>query len=202
MKNKMNIEEIKKFIAEYPEIHENMVKDFEGSKAQEKGIKLPRVGTKKSITLTYLWQHRGEKVEKTTLDNLFVPGIDNQNARHSGRQNGFNILQWGDTFNGEKLKSGIYVFTSFNETHYAWTLNRRRMDPNINWDELKLLYGNKCAHCGSVEGKNYDFDKDRIVVLERGHKNPNLPLSIGNIIPLCLYCNRHYQNGVIFNTRR
>ena len=195
----INFKELRtNFENKYSNIHENMKEDFEGSCAQKKGVKLPKVGTKKSITLTYLWQHKGEKVEKTFLDNLFDPGIDNQNARHLGRQNGFNIFQWGDIYNGERLKSGIYVF---NETHYAWTLNRRRIDPNINWDKVKLLYGNKCACCGNIEGKNCQNDKTKIVSLEKCHKNPDLPLNIENIIPLCRYCNRHYQNRVIFNNQ-
>lgn len=178
-----------------------MKEDFEGSQAQSEGVKLPRDGTKKSKTLVYLWQYRGEKVGKKILDNLFSCGIDNQNARHLGRQDGFSILQWGDKNNGERLKSGIYIFTSFNETHYAWNLDRRCSNPNINWDKLKSLYKNECAHCGNIEGEICKFDNDRIVVLERSHKNPDLPLNMENIIPLCRYCNRHYQNKVCFNNK-
>jgi len=198
----INFEELRKNLEDnYLDILNNMKDDFEDSHAQNEGVKLPRDGTKKSKTLAYLWQHKGEKVEKKILDNLFSRGIDNQNARHLGRQDGFYILQWGDKYNGDKLQSGIYVFTSFNAIHYAWNLDRRRSDPNINWDQLKLLYRNKCAHCGNIEGESCKFDEDRIAVLERGHKNPDLPLNTENIIPLCRYCNRHYQNKVNFNNQ-
>jgi len=198
----INFEEIRRnFENDYLDILNSMKKDFEGSQAQNEGIKLPRDDTKKLKTLVYLWQHTGEKVEKKILDNLFSCGIDNQNARHLGRQNGFNILQWGDKYNEEKLQSGVYVFTSFNEIHYAWNLDRRRIDPNIDWDELKLLYKNECAHCGNIEGESYKFDENKDVIIVKGHKNPDLPLNIENIIPLCLYCNRHYQNKVKFNTQ-
>lgn len=198
----IDFEELRRsFENNYLSILGNMKEDFNNSQAQSEGVKLPRDGTKKSKTLVFLWQHRGEQVAKKILDNLFSRGIDNQNARHLGRQNGFNILQWGDEYNGERLRSGIYVFTSFDETHYAWNLDRRRSNPNINWDQLKLLYRSKCAHCGNTEGENCKFDEDRIVALERGHKNPDFPLDMENIIPLCRYCNRHYQNKVRFNTQ-
>lgn len=198
----INFEELRKiFENNYLYNLNNMKSDFEGSYAQIKGVKLPRDGTQKSKTLVYLWLHKGKKVDKKTLDNLFSCGVDNQNARHLGRQNGFSILQWGDKFNEEKLNSGIYIFTSFNEIHYGWNLDRRRIDPNINWNQLKLLYKNKCAHCGSIEGESCESDKNMDVVIVKGHKNPDLTLNIENIIPLCLYCNRYYQNKVKFNTQ-
>lgn len=189
------------FDKNYSNILKEMKEDYRNSKAQKEGTKIPKDGTKKSKTLAYLWQHRGEIVPKTILNNLFNPGCDNQNARHLGRQDGFNILQWGDKYGEERLSSGTYIFTSFEETHSAWSLNRRRCDPAIDWETLKLLYDYKCACCTCIEGKSCKFNKEKILTLEKGHRDPDLPLEKENIIPLCQDCNRYYQNKVKFNSQ-
>jgi hypothetical protein len=202
--NKMSVDFVelrRDFEIRYSEDLNSMKEEFNNSPAQGKGVKLPKDGTKKSKTLFYLYINRGRIVEKNTLDNLFSPGIDNQNGRHLGRQNGFNILQGRDEHNGERLRTGTYVFVSFNEINNGWNLNRRKIDPNINWDQLKQIYENKCACCGNLEGESCKYDRNKFVVLEKGHMNPNLPLNMENIIPICSYCNRFYKNRVCFNNQ-
>ena len=62
-----------------------------------------------------------------------------------------------------------------------------------DWDEKKEMYDNKCATCGSKEGESHNHT-NKIVKMEKGHKDPELDLTIENTIPQCNYCNKRFKD--------
>lgn len=70
-----------------------------------------------------------------------------------------------------------------------------------DFEEIKKIYNNRCVTCGSKEGeKNFLYPSVK-TELQKGHKNPNKPLEIGNIIPQCQFCNRQDRDYFIFNDK-
>ena len=70
--------------------------------------------------------------------------------------------------------------------HWAWE------------SDLKAEYDNSCASCGTKENEPHRYFK-RKVVLEKGHMDPRKDMSMGNIIPQCNFCNKHYGNKYVFD---
>ena len=180
---------------------EDMKKEFESSPLPSKGIRLPRAETQAGETLLYLWQMKGQVVykneaEKVICSRLKIQVRDIQSLRHLSKQRGFNILQGGSIFQGEKLPRGTYVFLGFDQANSFWSLSRR--EENLDWKSIKQRYRNSCATCGAVEGKEHRFTGS-IVVLEKGHKDPTKPMDEENIIPQCKDCNKVAKDHVIFD---
>ena len=70
-----------------------------------------------------------------------------------------------------------------------------------NFDELKEVFGNQCATCGAKEGETNPRYGDDIVELQRGHKDPDKPMTLDNIIPQCQFCNRAYRRDYVFDDK-
>jgi hypothetical protein len=180
---------------------EKMSKEFENSPLPSMGIKLPREGSQAAETLLFLWQNKGQIVlkneaERAICSRLNIQARDIQSLRHLSKQKGFNILQGGSIFQGEKLPRGTYVFLGFEQPNKFWSLSRRH--ENLDWKSIKQKYNNACATCGAVEGRLHRFT-DSVVVLEKGHKDPTKPMDEKNIIPQCKDCNKVAKNHIIFD---
>jgi hypothetical protein len=126
-----------------------------------------------------------------------------QQVRHLGSQCHWYVLNKGakvpDT--EKTVDSGYHYLVSIempNPKALADALKRTGRLGAINFFELKLAYGNKCATCGIEEGKK-DCRNEEIVSLQQGHMNPREPLTLKNAIPQCQYCNQTYKDYFIFN---
>ena len=181
-----------------------MFKDFSQSPISEKGVKIPTEGTQEGDALLYLYNNMGLVVKKKDAEREIFSARgeqskDLQSLRQLGTQKGFNILQGGHMYQGEKLKRGRYVLLGFENVNNFWSFNRRN-DSGLDFDSLKEKYDYMCATCGSKEGKPQRYT-ERIVVLEKGHMDPGKPMTMDNIIPQCNDCQTFYKDNAIFNER-
>ncbi len=191
--------EIENAYEELKEIHKN---NLEGL-----GVKLPRLKTgnkftKYALVLIYLYKKFNQKVSKTELTNFmkkYYPDInDVQQARHLGAQYGWNIIS-RTRRDLEAIKLGLregeYQLISL-DSHYP-NFTKMRRETNVSedaWEELKKHYKFRCATCGSKEGEPNFHYPSSITKLQKGHMNPNKPLTKENLIPQCEKCNRPDRN--------
>lgn len=179
-----------------------MQKEFENSPLPSIGVKLPKENTQKGQTLLFLFENKGKVVSKdlaeaSVFSRMNSQPKDLQSLRHLGKQDGFDILQGGQEFNGSVLKRGEYVLLGFSKPNEFWRFARRD-ESDLDWTGLKNKYNHSCATCGAVEGKVHRFTK-QTVVLEKGHMDPAKPMSDDNIIPQCKDCNKVAKNDLVFD---
>lgn len=175
-------------------------------------VKLPNLSksgnyTLNALALVYFYKNMGKVVSKNDLTSFFRSMGHNPNdvqqGRHLANTSGWYIVSRtrGDI---EAIKNnlcaGDYMLVSVTEPYPSYK-NKKRIEniDNISWDDLKKKYDNKCASCGSVEGKPNRFYPATITELQKGHMNPNQPLELGNIIPQCSKCNRPDRNYFIYD---
>ena len=171
-------------------------------------VRMPNVNTTQSIQLVYLYDNMGDAVHKdliSELVNRLIPtaGKDQQ-VRHLGTQFGWNILNRHEMVPGTniRVKSGfnmLFDYRTPKSSFYGKELRRIGRIAARDFESLKLVYNNKCATCGAEEGKLHHFFRDKVVQLQQGHMNPNLPLTLDNTIPQCQVCNQIYQDLFEFN---
>jgi hypothetical protein len=160
--------------------------------------------TKDAITLISLNLFKGKYVSKSALQNalaeyLNVPGFDLQSGRHLSSQYGFYILSYNE-LNPDTKQScpkGYYCLYSLTTISPKYSVLKRSKLNASSLDELKIQCGNKCMHCGSIEGK-INFRNGSITKLTHGHIDPSLPPTIENSIPLCDYCNGTSKDRFVF----
>lgn len=114
---------------------------------------------------------------------------DVQQARHLAQQSGWYILSGtrGDSeCKNLGIKPGEYMLKTIHEPYSSYKNLKRTESLNASsWDELKKIYNYRCATCGSKEGENNFLYPASITTLQKGHKDPSLPLTIDNTIPPC-----------------
>ena len=123
---------------------------------------------------------------------------DLQSLRHLGKQDGFNILQGGEIFKGQKLKRGQYVFLGFERPNGFYFSKRRKESFSGEWSDMKEEYDYCCATCGAPEGKKHKHT-NKVVALEKGHMDPRKPMSEDNIIPQCSWCNQTSKDRWVYD---
>lgn len=197
--NKQQIENTYKMIKEH---HEKFLKKYP--------VQLPKLTnngnyTKDALCLVFLArgypkQKRVTKKELTEFIRQFYPDTnDVQQARHLGAQKGWFIQSGtrGDMDSG--LKQGEYKLVTL-QTHYPKFRHQQEQNLDENaWDSIKRHYNNRCATCGSKENEEHLRYSDQNTTLQKGHKDPNKPLSSTNTIPQCQYCNRADRNNWIYD---
>ena len=77
------------------------------------------------------------------------------------------------------------VLTPHADFGKAPSKRRARLAPGA-WAELLDVYQHRCAVC-----------HEEALLLEKGHKDPSLGDSIGNLIPMCGKCNNWASNNVV-----
>src|SRR3989338_6275009 len=70
-----------------------------------------------------------------------------------------------------------------------------------NFDQLKITYDNRCATCGSQEGKPHLLDPSKRTELQQGHMNTHDKLTLENSIPQCQLCNGVYMDDYVFDVK-
>ena len=195
-----------KYYNELGEYHENFLK--------EHGVKMPKLKkngeyTKNALVLIYLYVFFKKPVSKEELtDFLLEYGLksnDMQQARHLGQQHGWYIItgQRGDKECEEyNVKPGEYALISVEEYYPNFTNLKRKDDlTKDEWESIKKHYNYRCATCGSIEGKPNIHYPNMITQLQKGHMDPNKPLTANNIIPQCELCNRQDRNNFVYNNK-
>jgi hypothetical protein len=182
--------------------YDKMLEEFNSSPIKGKIDSFPKRKTQKGEVLLYYWENVGtiltkEQIEKEVCSRLNKPTKDLQSVRHLAKQDGFNILQQGCLYKGQKLKRGCYVFLGFNKLNEYYSI-RRRDESDLDWADIKKNHGFKCLTCGEKEGTKHR-KTGQITRLEKGHRDPSKDMSNNNIIPQCSYCNQYYGNRFVFD---
>ncbi|NVM19612.1 MAG: hypothetical protein HWN80_18055 [Candidatus Lokiarchaeota archaeon] len=192
-------DEIKHIYEEIQVLHKKYLNSF--------GVRLPRLKTgtkftKNALVLVYLYKKINQKISKTELTSfmkIYYPDTNEvQQARHLAAQGGWYILSGtrGD-IEVKKLgiKNGEYQLISLKEHYPKFTHMRRESNVSEDeWEQLKKHYDHRCATCGSKEGELNIHYPSSTTKLQKGHMNPNKPLTINNMIPQCEKCNRPDRN--------
>jgi len=192
----------------------DMLRRYYKKYLKQHGVKLPKLTdskgnyTKDALVLVYLAQNypntkKVSKGELTQFIRQYYPNVvDIQQARHLGAQKGWFIVSGTRGNKGAiKLKSGEYQLISLKKPYPAFVRQRADELDIKDWEKLKKRYKNRCATCGSEEGKPNIHWPNSITRLQKAHKNPHEPLKAGNTIPQCQFCNRAYRNYWIFDDK-
>ncbi|MCM8785989.1 MAG: hypothetical protein NC827_08365 [Candidatus Omnitrophica bacterium] len=189
-----------------------MICKYHDKYLKQYGVKLPKLTdkegnyTKDALVLVYLAQDYPKtksvsKSELTQFIRIYDPDTaDVQQARHLAAQKGWFIASGTRGNKHTKLDYGEYQLLSLKKPYPAFVAQKRE-EVDINWGEIKERYGNRCATCGSKEGKPNIHWPNSITQLQKSHMNPRKPLVAGNIIPQCQFCNRAYRNYWIFDDK-
>lgn len=141
------------------------------------------------------------KTEITQFIRTFYPDTnDVQQPRHLGAQDGWWIVAGGRDNIVLKIPRDSYQLYTLEEP-YPDFKKGHRITNTSDWSEIKETYGFRCATCGSREGKPHLHWSGAKTKLEKSHKDPNKPLSPGNIIPQCQKCNRADRNRWVYDDK-
>ena len=172
-------------------------------------VVLPKKDSSNALWLVYLKKHEGKMVHKDTI-SAFVNSVNpksgkDQQVRHLAAK-GWYILNKGDKILKEDktIPSGYHllVTTESPKPSFLWkALKRAGRISAQNFDQLKITYDNRCATCGSQEGKPHLLEPTQRTKLQQGHMNPRMALSLDNSIPQCQLCNQIYQDDYVFNEK-
>ncbi len=174
------------------------------------GVTLPgliRSGqpTKDALVLCHLYQNFGRPVTKgelTALVRRYYPGTtDVQQARHLANGKGWYILskRRGDADTDDWPRDS-YGLMSIGEAYPGFhRAAREGLLDEASWQALVVRFMRRCATCGSTEGQPNLRNPSALTTLQRGHRNPHLPLTIENCIPQCDECNRPARNYWIWD---
>ena len=175
---------------------------------ENKNIKLPPEKTYKWYQLAILKHFQGKAVHKSDISALIAQLTDksasDQQVRHLKTQDGWYLLNRGDAHNenGKTIYNpdGCHVLITTEKPHPNTIMARRAAVNRGDWNDILKEYDNKCASCGTSIGEYHRFDSSlKVEVLEQGHMDPNEPLAVGNIIPMCRWCNKVARGDFVFD---
>ena len=202
----MNKNEIDILYSKISEMHDKFLKQY--------NVKLPNLKVKNKYTLNalvliYLYKKIGKIVSKQELTeflkNMGYKINDVQQARHLAQQSGWYILSGtrGDLeCQNLNVKAGQYLLKTIEKPYPSYQNLKRTETLKANsWNELKKIYNNRCATCGSKEGEYNFLYPASITTLQQGHKDPGKSLTIENTIPQCQFCNRASRNYFVFDNK-
>jgi hypothetical protein len=163
--------------------------------------------TVSGLMLVFFAARLGKVSTKTELVDFLramkCPTLDPQ-PRHLGMQVGLNFIVQGCYHPRAKraLRRGEYCLLDLKRSHPSHaSMHRAKALPRLSWEPLKLLYGGRCACCGSVEGERHLKNAHLITTLERGHCDPRRPLTDDNCVPMCKLCNMVYKDKAVISRR-
>ncbi len=176
------------------------------------GVKLPELKnrkgnfTKDALVLIYLSRNypntkKASKRELTKFIREYYPDTnDMQQARHLGAQKGWRVLAGGRDNIVRSLKRGEYQLHTLKQPYPNFTCGRRQIK-DFKWSDVKKSYSHRCATCGSKEGMPHFHWPAAKTILQKAHKNPELPLTAENTIPQCQKCNRADRNRRVYDDK-
>lgn len=203
---KIEESELEKYYEKLSEYHENYLKEY--------GVHLPHLYwggklTKGALILIYLFKNYKKPVKKEELtafiEEYGLKSNDSQQGRHFGQQFGWYVItgRRGDS-ECEKygVKSGQYALIDLKNHYPKFSKEKRKIDlSDDEWELIKEEYNYRCATCGSKEGEDNFHYPNTKTKLEKGHLNPDKPLTYGNIIPQCSKCNKPDRNYFVYNKK-
>jgi len=197
----MSPEEIERWWMEIEKEYDTHLKQYR--------VSLPKKGSLSALWLVFLKKNEGKMVHKDTI-SAFVNSVKpnsgkDQQVRHLASK-GWNILNKGDKLPKEDLTvpSGYHILVTTENPKPSFLFKALKRAGRIsaqNFEQLKITYDNRCATCGSQEGKPHLLDPTQRTKLQQGHMNPSMPLSLDNSIPQCQLCNQVYQDDYVFNEK-
>lgn len=155
--------------------------------------------TRDALVLCHLYNNLGNPVTKddlTAVVRAHFPGTnDVQQARHLGNGKGWYILskRRGDA-GTEGWPRDSYALMSITKAYPGFARARTGVLDDASWEALLVRFQRRCATCGSEEGQSNLRNARVITTLQKGHRDPALPLSHENCIPQCQECNRPARN--------
>ena len=163
------------------------------------GVRLPPKTSYKWVWLAMLYHRLGERVHKNEISEatrlVFPNAAPDQQVRHLVR----------DGWNVENIGNGYHRLNDPRRPSATFTTDRTRRQGRLSaqsFDELKAVYGNRCASCGSAEGEVNPRYGEGAVQLQQGHKDPHGRADdMENIIPQCQFCNRAYRGDFVFDDK-
>lgn len=177
---------------------------------REKGVKLLSENSGLGQALCCLYENIGnpisiEQIRRYVVEHgVVLSGGDSCQVRHLGLQFGYNMLKGREinTLTGLKIKRSHFLLINLTDKHPSFIPERRNVVmTDEDWENLKEEYGNMCVNCGSKEGEPLRWNQNMKTVLQQGHMDPRLDLTLANTIPQCAICNQQYKNKAVFNRR-
>lgn len=162
----------------------------------------------RELQLIFLFKYKRKLVHKDLISAFVRKHIPNaaldQQVRHLGTQYHWNILNKGADIpdEDEKVPSAYYYLVSIdqpNPTLLFDEMKRRGRLAAKDFEELKIVYDNRCATCGRREGEIDERNNNVKIKLQQGHMDPSKELTLSNTIPQCQYCNQTYSDDFCFN---
>ncbi len=197
----MSPEEISKWHKTLEDEHKTYLEKY--------GVKFYRPGVSKALWLIYLKKYERDLVHKDTI-SAFIQSINpkagkDQQVRHLA-SDGWYVLNKGDKIPGsdKTVPSGYHMLVTTENPKPTFLFKSMKRAGRIsakNFKGLKITYDNRCATCGSQEGKPHFIEPDKRTELHQGHMNPHKALSLENSIPQCQICNAVYQDDYVFNEK-
>jgi hypothetical protein len=103
------------------------------------------------------------KNELTLFVRQFYPDVvDVQQARHLSKQKGYNIISGTRGDITQKIPAGSYKLVDLVKPYPGFKPDRREGIEATSFNDLKKQYNNRCATCGSVEGKPHNIRTNEI----------------------------------------
>ena len=197
----MSPEEIEKWWTILEEEYNTHLKQYK--------VVLPKKDSSNALWLVFLKKHEGKIVHKDTI-SAFVSSVNpksgkDQQVRHLGGK-GWYVLNKGDKIPKENstIQSGYHMLVTTESPKPSFLFKALKRAGRIsaqNFDQLKITYDNRCATCGSQEGKPHFLDPSKRTQLQQGHMNPHKKLTLDNSIPQCQLCNQVYQDDYVFDIK-
>lgn len=200
--------EIKIDYQQYTELWKE-IEDNYNKYLKKEGVKLPRKYSLKSYWLVALYYYFQKPVSSSDIYEWMIKMINDsreiakdQQIRHLRMQDGFDVRIKGMSYQinhqSFKIKPGEYLLYSITEPSKDFGRWKRFYNLKAhNFAEIKQNYDFRCATCWHKENEIHP-KTNKMIRLQKGHKNPSKPLNIANIIPQCDYCNQTYKNDFIF----
>lgn len=147
------------------------------------------------VLLRMRYRQLVSKEELSIFVRQFAPmAAADQQARHLVGK-GWDVRCSGkskDKFDGKLVPGGFHVLASVEHPAGRFMANRVKRLGRMaatDWASMQEVYGHKCAACGTLaRGK-----------LEKGHKDPSLPMELANVIPMCGPCNNWAADRFVFD---
>jgi len=173
------------------------VRDVHTEHLQVHGVRLPSEDSFKWVWLAVLYHHRGEFVHKDAVSahtrRVFPDAAADQQVRHLKRD-GWSL----------ESRKGSHRLDPYNPSPSFRNDQARRRGRLAarGFEDLKKVYGSKCATCGAGEGRPDTRYGDELIKLQQGHRDPEKPADDrDNIIPQCQFCNRSYRGDFTFDDK-
>ena len=192
-----------------------LIATYHDQKLKKYGVKLPSLKrgnkyTKDALALVCLACGYPDTpiVSKEDLTKFLQehhpdPTNDAQQGRHLAAQKGWYILSGKRHDNADEvIPIDSYKLKTLEDSYPGFSAERRSsVIDDTSWKKLKKQYDNRCACCGSKEGKSHRYWKNTTTVLQKGHLDPRKPLEGQNIIPQCEKCNQPDRNYWVYDKK-